>query len=161
MMEALRLLGASDYPLPKLGLEFHFSLPTTKFASFIFGLEYVSANRGKQIMSGIKLVTGQYKDQNGAWQNISSFLTGFDISDDYKYWHHAKLVVDLVNEKYISLVIDDYSFDMEALGYKCYNLGGYPPMWGVIYPYFYAEKDSSDVGAVTCLIDDVIFTSED
>lgn len=160
MMEALKQIAPQESPLGKLGLEFYFSMASTKYGAFIFGLQYVSANRGVNVRSGIKLYQGEYEAAGGVWTALPDIWTGWDLSDDFRFWHHAKLIVDLVNADYIYLKVDDYEWDMEALGYKCNNLGA-PMIWGMAYPYFYAMKDATGAGTYTVLVDDVIVTAED
>jgi len=157
--EALFEFGSLAQPLSRLGLEFYFNLPVSLFAYFFFGLEFVSANRKKWIRSMIRLIGGLYENEAGVMTQLPNFLTGFDMHDSYRYWHHAKLIVDLEAQKYVSLWVDDYFCDLETLGFKCYNRGS-PALWGVVYPYFLVQKDGSATGALTCLVDDVILTVE-
>lgn len=153
--EALRQIGSTDYPISQVNLDFWFSLPSSNFDYFVFGLEYVSAHRNIWFRSGIQMLSGQYEAESGLWTDIDGFPSySWDISDGYEVWHHATLTVDLNSGSYVEMAVDDYSFDLQALGYKCYDrtIEGNPVLWGVFYPYFYSGSaaDSSSV-----LIDDV------
>lgn len=153
--EALRQIGSPRYPISQLNLDFWFSLPSSNFDYFIFGLEYVSAHRNIWFRSGIQMVSGQYETDSGEWIDIEGFPAyAWDISDSYEVWHHASLTVDLTSGEYIEMTVDDYSFDLQALGYKCYDrtIEGNPVLWGVVYPYFYS---GSAAGYSSVLIDDV------
>lgn len=160
MMEALRQIQAHEYPLPKLGLEFRFAIPYTKFGSFIFGIEWVCADRTKWFRTGIKIPLGtwQYEDENGVWQNLTDF-PAIDFADDLVLWHNAKIVVNLEEGLYDSLIVNSYRKDMRDI--QAYDRLPNPVLWNVIYPYFYSVKDWTDTGTVTCLVDDVIFTAEE
>lgn len=151
--EALRQIGSPGYPMPLLTVEFWFSLPSTGYGYFVFGLEYCSANRGIWYRSGIML-SGHYENEAGHWVSIEGFPSGLDLADNHHVWHYASLTVDLANGNYVSLTIDDYTFDLEVLGYKCYDrtLEGSPVLWGVAYPYFYSGGGYSPC---SILIDDV------
>jgi len=155
--EALRQIGSSEYPMPVATLDFWFSMPMTNFGYFVFGLEYCSANRDVWYRSGIQMVSGEYENEAGVWSAIEGFPAGWDINDGYDVWHHASLSVDLANGNYVSLTVDDYDFDLQSLGYKCYNRGSPQILWGVIYPYFYS---GGGYGSCSILIDDVTFMLE-
>jgi hypothetical protein len=151
--EALRQIGSPEYPLPVLTVDFWFSLPSTGYGYFVFGLEYCSLNRDTWFRSGIML-SGEYENEAGHWATIEGFPSGLDLADNYGVWHYASLTVDLANGNYISLTIDDYTFDLELLGYQCYDrtLEGSPVLWGVAYPYFYS---GGGYDPCSILIDDV------
>ena len=153
--EALRQIGSPDYPISQVNLDFWFSLPSNNFNYFVFGLEYVSAHRNIWFRSGIQMLSGQYETDSGVWTDIEGFPAyTWDISDGYEFWHHATLTVDLNSGSYIEMAVDDYSFDLQALGYKCYDrtIEGNPVLWGVVYPYFYS---GSAAGSSSVLIDDI------
>jgi hypothetical protein len=155
--EAQRQIGSPNYPLSIVTVDFWFSVPNTGYGYFVFGLQYCSANRDVWYRSGITL-SGQYENETGQWANIEGFHTGWDLTDNYSIWHHARLSVDLANGRYISLTIDDYTFDLESLGYKCYDrtVEGNPVLWGSVYPYFFAGGGYS---SCSILIDDVMLQS--
>lgn len=156
--EAQRQIGSPNYPLSTVTLDFWFSVPITGYGYFVFGLEYCSANRDVWHRSGIML-SGQYENETGQWASIEGFPIGWDLSDNYRIWHHASLSVDLAKGTYITLTIDDYTFDLESLGYKCYDrtVEGNPVLWGSVYPYFFAGGGDS---SCSILIDDVTLKSK-
>jgi hypothetical protein len=155
--EAQRQIGSPNYPLSIVTVDFWFSVPITGYGYFVFGLEYCSANRDVWYRSGIML-SGQYENATGQWASIESFPIGWDLTNSYSIWHHASLSVDLATGTYITLTIDDYTFDLKSLGYKCYDrtVEGNPVLWGSVYPYFFAGGGGS---SCSILIDDVTLKS--
>lgn len=151
--ESLKQIGSYDYPLPEITLDFWFALPSTNFNYFVFGLEYCSAHRDTWERSGIKLISGQYENDTGVWTDIPDFISGLDLNDGYDIWHHAVLTVDLANGNYIELILDDYTVNMQSLGFECYDRGDTEPFWGIMYPYFYSGCGSGIHQDI--LIDDV------
>lgn len=155
--EAQRQIGSPNYPLSIVTVDFWFSVPITGYGYFVFGLEYCSANRDVWYRSGIML-SGQYENATGQWASIEGFPIGWDLTNSYSIWHHASLSVDLATGTYITLTIDDYTFDLQSLGYKCYDrtVEGNPVLWGSVYPYFFAGGGGS---SCSILIDDVTLKS--
>ena len=155
--EAQRQIGSPNYPLSPVTVDFWFSVPITDYEYFVFGLQYCSANRDAWYRSGIML-SGLYENETGQWASIEGFPIGWDLSDNYQIWHHASLSVDLAGGTYLTLTIDDYTFDLESLGYKCYNrtVEGNPVLWGSVYPYFFAGAGDR---SCSILIDDVTLNS--
>jgi hypothetical protein len=151
--EAQRQIGSPNYPLSIVTVDFWFSVPITGYGYFVFGLEYCSANRDVWYRSGIML-SGQYENATGQWASIEGFPIGWDLTNSYSIWHHASLSVDLATGTYITLTIDDYTFDLHSLGYKCYDrtVEGNPVLWGSVYPYFFAGGGGS---SCSILVDDV------
>ena len=152
--EALRQIGSPEYPLPDAILEFRFSIPYQNLNCFVFGLEYCSANRGIWYRSAIILPQGKYENGSGSWIPMDDYSMNLDLTDNYSIWHYASLTVDLNNGKYIQVVIDDYVFDLDSLGYQLYDrtLEGNPVLWGSFYPYFYSFGMA---GSCSVLVDDV------
>lgn len=154
--EALRQVGPPDYPLSPVKLSFWFSMPMTPVGYFIFGLEYCSARRDTWYRSGIQFISGEYENDTGGWSSIEGYpCYAWDISDGYEVWHSVTLTIDLAAGYYLNMTVDDYVFDLENLGYKCYDrtLESDPVLWGVLYPYFYAGSNNSS--AISVLIEDV------
>lgn len=102
-----------SFPLPVLGnygLELSW-LPEQYSKWLLWGLDYHDGGYNHQYRALYRVDENdvQVKDENGNYQTV---ITGLDLSYTYADFHVIKMVVDLVNDEFLRLIINDVEYDL-------------------------------------------------
>lgn len=96
----------------------------------------------------------QYQDSDGVNQDVpdGDYII---CEDSYPFWNNIKLIVDLVNGKYVTLYCNEQTFDLST--YSMYNRTGLSGQRSRLELYF-AMENNDVAQAVSCYIDNLILT---
>lgn len=93
-----------------------------------------------------------YRDSAGDWQNITTTL---HLQEGSSMFHTIKIVVDLVNEEYCYIILDNINYDLSGIAYRLTGSEAAPSLY--IDVRAYAGVDDN----VSVYIDDVIITQNE
>lgn len=139
----------------KIGITLHYSMPMSGGSYFDIELRLYDAVKQLRFNVRYDMVeqAWYYRDENDAYVAIE----GADqkLSRNPDTWHHAKLVVDLENQQYVSLNSDDGSFDLRGISPR--NAGSATNR----LVYVRLEGSTAVASSKIFYVDDVTITEED
>lgn len=139
----------------KTGFEVAIAISAVRTA--IFGLEQIrydgtNAHEG-EVRFNEALGYWQYRDDVAAWQTIPNSAMTF--AGNPNYWHRFKLTIDVDNDTYLALEVNNYLFDLSA--YPLYVFASGTDEY--LYSRIYIETD--EAAAKEMYVDNIAITEEE